>query len=103
MWSSYFKDKMYFSHLQHCFPSRNLPKKKEKGPFWQIMKNDELGRQNRISFSPQSSGVLVSAQKPTQSWGKGLFVAFADVSGINTTAEFKLPMWSQPADKIPES
>lgn len=56
------------------------------------MKNDELGKQNRISFSPQSGGMLVSAQKPTQSWGKGLFVAFADVSGINTMAEFKLPM-----------
>lgn len=57
------KGLMYFSHLQHCFPSRKLQKKKEKekGPLWQIMKNDDLVSQNRISFSPQSSGVLVSA------------------------------------------
>lgn len=41
--------------------------------------------------------------KTNSEWGRGSFVAFADVSGINTMAQFKLPMWSQPADKIPES
>lgn len=40
---------------------------KLKKSLWQIMKNDDLVSQNRISFSPQPNGVLVNAWKPTQS------------------------------------
>lgn len=41
--------------------------------------------------------------KTKPGWGKGLSVAFADVSGINSIVHFKLPTWSQPAHKIPQN
>ena len=103
MWPPYLKDKISGSCLlccgdisptllQHYSPLCKLPKKKKK-TLCRIMKNGDLVSQNRISFSLQSSECL----KTHSEAGKGFFVAFADVSGINTTARFKPSMWSQPA------
>lgn len=93
---------MYSSHLQHYFPSCKLQKKKEK------KKVPLTNYEKWWPSEPEQDFIQPSVQwcagkclKTNSERGKGLFVAFADVRGMNTMAQFKLPMWSKPADKIP--
>lgn len=114
MWLLYFKEK-FLSPAHHVVERSHTlissPKRSSSVQMTKIQKAPLTNYEKwwpsepEQDFIPQSSGVLVNAEKPTQNGGRDFFfsVVFADVSGINAMAHFKLPAWSQPAHKIPES